>query len=96
MDRPSHRGGRRSPRDFLAHRFVHAADQPGRAPVHDTDLTDAQWQEIRPLLPVPGWLEGRGGRPEGYCHRVMPDAVFYVVDGGIKSRALPDDPRERG
>ncbi|WP_425834090.1 IS5 family transposase [Streptomyces fractus] len=77
--------------DCLAHRFGNAADQPDRARAYDTDLTDAQWQEIRPLLPVPGWLEGRGGRPEGYCHRIMLDAVFYVVDGGIKWRAVPAD-----
>jgi transposase len=54
-------------------------------------MTDEQWQAIRPLLPVPAWLEGRGGRPEGYCHRVMLDAVFYVVDNGVKWRALPVD-----
>ncbi|MEU8685766.1 transposase [Streptomyces sp. NPDC048611] len=40
---------------------------------------------------VPAWLEGRGGRPEGYCHRVMLDAVFYVVDNCVKWRALPVD-----
>ncbi|MFE6156778.1 transposase [Streptomyces sp. NPDC057889] len=74
--------------DCLAHRFGNAADRPDRARAYDTDLTDAEWQRIRPLLPVPGWLEGRGGRPEGYCHRVMLDAV---VDGGIKWRAMPAD-----
>ncbi|MFE5113685.1 IS5 family transposase [Streptomyces sp. NPDC056663] len=74
-----------------AHRFGNAADRPDRARAYDTDLTDAEWQRIRPLLPVSGWLEGRGGRPEGYCHRVMLDAVFYVVDGGIKWRAMPAD-----
>ncbi len=40
---------------------------------------------------MPAWLEGRGGQPEGYCHRVMLDAVFYVVDNGIKWRAMPAD-----
>ncbi|WP_432112547.1 IS5 family transposase [Streptomyces sp. YPW6] len=54
-------------------------------------MTDAEWQRVRPLLPVPGWLEGRGGRPESYCHRVMLDAVFYVVDNGIKWRAMSVD-----
>lgn len=77
--------------DCLAHRFGNAADQPGREPAYGTDLTDAEWQEIRPLLPVPAWLEGRGGRPEGYCHRQMLDAVFYVLDNGIKWRAMPVD-----
>ena len=77
--------------DCLAHRFGNAADQPGREPAYGTDLTDAEWQEIRPLLPVPAWLEGKGGRPEGYCHRQMLDAVFYVLDNGIKWRAMPVD-----
>ncbi|MEV0117666.1 transposase [Streptomyces sp. NPDC050844] len=36
-------------------------------------------------------MEGRGGRPEGYCHRVMLDAVFYVDDNGIKWRNMPVD-----
>ncbi|MCM2579610.1 IS5 family transposase [Streptomyces meridianus] len=77
--------------DCLAHRFGNAADRPDRARAYDTDLTDAEWERIRPLLPVPAWMEGRGGRPEGYCHRVMLDAIFYVVDGGIKWRAMPVD-----
>ncbi|MFI6289919.1 IS5 family transposase [Streptomyces sp. NPDC051018] len=77
--------------DCLVHRFGNAADQPDRVRVYGTDLTDAEWQEIRPLLPVPAWMEGRGGRPEGYCHRVMLDAVFYVVDNGIKWRDMPVD-----
>ncbi|WP_392969456.1 transposase [Streptomyces sp. LN245] len=39
----------------------------------------------------------RGGRPEGYCHRQMIDAVRYLVDNGIKWRAMPADlpPRPR-
>ena len=44
---------------------------------------------MRDLLPVPGWLAGRGGRPEGYCHRQMIDAIRYLVDNGIKWRAMP-------
>ncbi|MEV0786203.1 IS5 family transposase [Streptomyces sp. NPDC050423] len=59
--------------------------------MYSTDPTDIEWREIRPLLPVPGWLEGRGGRPEGYCRRQMLDAVFYVLDNGIKWRAMPVD-----
>jgi len=41
---------------------------------------------VKDLLRVPGWLAGRGGRPEGYCHRQMIDAVRYLVDNGIKWR----------
>jgi transposase len=54
-------------------------------------MSDAEWASVRDLLPVPGWLAGRGGRPEGYCHRQMIDAVRYLVDNGIKWRALPSD-----
>jgi transposase len=52
-------------------------------------MSDAEWASVRDLLPVPGWLAGRGGRPEGYCHRQMIDAVRYLVDNGIKWRAMP-------
>ncbi|WP_055585877.1 IS5 family transposase, partial [Peterkaempfera griseoplana] len=54
-------------------------------------MTDAEWAQVRASLPVPGWLEGRGGQPEGYCHRQMIDAVRYLVDNGIKWRAMPAD-----
>ncbi|GAA2067886.1 IS5 family transposase [Catenulispora yoronensis] len=77
--------------DCLAHRFGNAGDQPVRTPVYPTDLTDAQWAQVLPLVPVPAWMGGRGGRPEGYCHRIMIDAMLYVVDNGIKWRAMPAD-----
>ncbi|MFG2525986.1 transposase [Streptomyces sp. NPDC048527] len=54
-------------------------------------MTEAEWRVVRLLLPVPAWLEGRGGRPEGYCHRVMLDAVRYVVDNGVKWANVPPD-----
>jgi transposase len=77
--------------DCLAHRYGNAADRPVRRAVYPTDLTDAQWLVIGPLVPVPAWLEGRGGRPEGYCHREMIDAMLYIDDNGTKWRALPVD-----
>ncbi|MFE2520975.1 IS5 family transposase [Streptomyces mirabilis] len=54
-------------------------------------MTDAEWAVVRDAMPVPAWLEGRGGQPEGYCHRVMLDAIFYVTDNGIKWRSMPAD-----
>ncbi|MFD0443113.1 transposase [Streptomyces indonesiensis] len=36
-------------------------------------------------------MRGRGGRREGYCHRALLDAVRYLVDNGIKWRAMPAD-----
>ncbi|MER5268368.1 IS5 family transposase [Actinosynnema sp. NPDC002837] len=60
----------------------------GRYP---TDVTDAQWAELDPLLPDPMYLAGRGGRWEKHCRRLIVDAILYVVDNGIKWRALPAD-----
>lgn len=68
--------------DCLAHRFGNAADGPGRVRCYGSDLTDVEWQVIQPLPPVPAWFQGRGGRPEGHCHRVMLDAVRYVENLG--------------
>jgi transposase len=78
-------------RDCLAHRFGNAADNGTRERRYPTDMTDAQWAAVRPLLPVPGWLQGRGGQPEAYCHRAMLDAIHYLVDNGTKWRAMPAD-----
>ncbi|WP_078093212.1 transposase [Streptomyces sp. fd1-xmd] len=37
-------------------------------------------------------MDGRPGRQaESYCHRQMVDAVRYLVDDGIKWRAMPAD-----
>ncbi|WP_151482084.1 IS5 family transposase [Streptomyces albicerus] len=54
-------------------------------------MSDAEWAAVRPLLPTPAWLEGRGGQPEGYCHRQMLDAIRYLVAGGISWRSMPVD-----
>ncbi|WP_286247150.1 hypothetical protein [Streptomyces graminofaciens] len=45
-------------------------------------MSDAEWAVVRPLLPVPGWLRGRGRQPEAYCHRAKLDAIRYLVDSG--------------
>ena len=77
--------------DCVAHRFGNAADHPERVRRYPSDMTDAEWAVVRPLLPVPGWLRGRGGQPEAYCHRAILDAIRYLVDNGIKWRAMPAD-----
>jgi transposase len=63
----------------------------GRARRYPSDTTDTQWLMIDPLLPDPAWLAGQGERREVHCRRVIVDAIFYVVDNGIKWRALPVD-----
>jgi transposase len=77
--------------DCVAHRFGNAPDHPERVRRYPLDMTDAEWAVVRPLLPVPAWLRGRGGQPEAYCHRAMLDAIRYLVDNGIKWRAMPGD-----
>jgi transposase len=77
--------------DCLAHVYGNAGARPGRAPAYPSDMSDAEWRVVRAALPVPAWLEGRGGQPEAYCHREMLDAVRYLVDNGIKWRAMPTD-----
>jgi transposase len=54
-------------------------------------MSGREWAVVRDAMPVPGWLEGRGGQPEGYCHRQMIDAVRYLNDNGCKWRAMPVD-----
>jgi hypothetical protein len=48
--------------DCLAHGLGNAADQPDRTRRYGSFLTDAEWVIVRPLLPVPAWLNGQGGR----------------------------------
>lgn len=75
--------------DCLAHRSGYAADQPDRVRKYSSDMPDAQWTTIRPLLPVPGCVRGRGGQPEAYCNRAILTAIRYLVNNGIQWRAMP-------
>lgn len=70
--------------------LAHKAGRP-RTRRYPSDTTDAQWELIDRLLPDPAWLAGKGGRPETHCRRQIVDAIFYLVDNGIKWRALPAD-----
>lgn len=54
-----------------------------------SSLTDAQWSIIGPLLPPPGNTAGKGGRAEKHPRRLVLDAIFYLVRGGIAWRQLP-------
>lgn len=73
--------------DCLAHRFGNAADNGARGRRYPSDMTDVEWTAVRQLLPMPGWLRGRGGWPEGYCHRVMLDQCHVVKGELAVSRA---------
>jgi len=54
----------------------------GRYP---TDLTDAQWEVLAPLIPPPK----RGGRPRRVEMRHVLDALFYIDRTGCQWRMLP-------
>lgn len=58
-----------------------------RAPraAYPTDLTDAQWAVLAPLLPPPS----RRGRPRRVCLREVLNALFYLVRSGCAWRLLP-------
>lgn len=50
----------------------------------DSDLTDTQWEFLRPMLPQPKKL----GRPPT-DRRLVLNAILYVLKGGIPWRLLP-------
>jgi transposase len=52
----------------------------------DTDLTDAQWDHLKPMLAKPQKL----GRPPT-DRRVVLNAILYVLKGGIAWRLLPQN-----
>lgn len=59
---------------------------------YPSDLTDAQWELLRPQAQqVMAELRRAAGRPMTHDLRAMLDAVFYVVRNGIEWRALPAD-----
>jgi putative transposase len=57
------------------------------APLYPSDLSDAEWAILEPLLPTPST---RGRRPK-WTPRVVADAVFYLLRTGCTWRALPHE-----
>lgn len=54
---------------------------------YPTDLTDAEWDCLKDLIPPPK----PGGHPRTLDMRAVVNALFDVVDGGIKWRLLPHE-----
>jgi transposase len=54
---------------------------------YPSDLTDAQWEIVEAMLPLPKWL----GRPFKHDRRDIVDAILYVVRTGCAWRYLPVD-----
>lgn len=58
---------------------------------YDSDLTDAQWDVIKPLLVDPNRDFSKGGHPMVYDFRDLVDAIFYVNRTGCAWRLIPHD-----
>jgi putative transposase len=54
---------------------------------YSTDLTDAEWECIKPYVPAPS----KRGRPRIHGSRIILDAIFYVLRSGCPWRLLPRD-----
>lgn len=54
---------------------------------YPSDLSDAEWEKIKPLLPGANKL----GSPRTVDLREILNAIFYRVDNGCKWRAIPHD-----
>jgi putative transposase len=54
---------------------------------YETDLTDAEWVLVEPLLPEPH----ARGRPRRWPAWEILNAIFYVLRGGMAWRLLPSD-----
>jgi putative transposase len=52
-----------------------------------TDLTDEEWQVLKPLLPP----EKSGGRPRKYALREVINGLQYGLRGGCAWRLMPHD-----
>ena len=54
---------------------------------YPSDLSDAQWDLIAPMIP----LAKRGGRRRTTDIREVVNAILYVLETGCQWRALPKD-----
>ena len=54
---------------------------------YETDLTEAEWAVIEPLMPAPNLR----GRPWAWPLREIVNAIFYVLRGGVAWRLLPNE-----
>lgn len=60
--------------------------EPARK-AYPTDLTEAEWQKLAPLVPAPK----QGGRPATYARCEIVNGILYVLRSGCGWRMLPHD-----
>lgn len=65
------------------HRAAHGQSGPG----FPSDLTDAEWERLEPLIPP----AKPGGRPRETDMRQAMNAIFYLLRTGCPWRYLPRD-----
>ncbi|MEJ2597808.1 MAG: transposase [Anaerolineales bacterium] len=53
--------------------------------LYPTDMTGSKWEVIKGLIPPPKPC----GRPQALDMRMVINAIFYLVAGGIQWRRLP-------
>ena len=58
---------------------------------YPSDLTDAQWAIVRPLIPGPYSLTKRGGRPRQVDMREVLNTILYLVRSGCQWDMMPHD-----
>jgi transposase len=58
-------------------------------PCYPSDLSDAAWAVIAPLIPVRD--PARGGAPRKYGDRLVLDGIFFVLRSGCPWRMIPRD-----
>jgi putative transposase len=61
-------------------------------PPYPTDLTNAQWARLAPLVPA----QQERGRPLKYARREILNALLYMAHTGCQWRCLPHDFPRRG
>ena len=55
--------------------------------IYPSDLSDAEWQHLEPLLPPPKAT----GRPRQWPLRLILNGIFYLVRSGCAWRMLPQE-----
>jgi putative transposase len=63
---------------------------PLRKP-YPSDLTDAEYALLEPLIPLCKSGTTKGGRPEEYSRREILNGICYVIRSGCAWRMMPHD-----
>ncbi len=66
---------------------ITSAEYSRKSDRYPTDLTDAEWAVVSPLVPP----SRAGGRPRTSDMREVMNTILYIAGGGIPWRMLPKD-----